>query len=134
MIAQAWLQVAGLVLDFLGFALIAAEWILAQRQERAALAIEAAQARQAESMAYLQRASTGMSPHAASSSQRHFEMMADSQRRMADQRLGSVRQYYGGLRSGVVYAGMAMVCLGFILQLLGNWPGCCRLIGIMPGN
>jgi hypothetical protein len=37
---QAWLQVAGLVLDVLGFGVIAWEWILAQRAERKLWAIE----------------------------------------------------------------------------------------------
>lgn len=66
--------------------------------------------------------------------QRHVEMTTESQRRMAKTRLGATRAYYARHRYGAVYAGMALVLLGFVLQLLGTWPGCCAAIGLMPGN
>ena len=125
---QAWLQVAGLILDFAGFALIATEWILAQRYERAARAIEEAEVRRIEIDRNMQRAPGMTSPVM----QRHFEMSGAAQQRMAALRLGSTRTHYTGMRSAAVYSGMTMVLLGFIGQLLGAIPGCCGALGIVP--
>jgi hypothetical protein len=132
MIGQAWLQVGGLIVDFVGVALIATEWMLAQRQETSARAIEEAQARQAQAMAMMQRTRAAANPAAAASFQPHYEMMTDQQRRMADMRLGDVRRRYGEMRHSKVYAGLALVAIGFVLQLLAAWPGCCAAIGITP--
>ena len=38
---QAWLQVAGLIVDLIGVCLIAGEWLVAQRAEKRLLEIEA---------------------------------------------------------------------------------------------
>lgn len=132
MIGQAWLQVGGLIVDFLGVALIAIEWMLAQRQELSARAIEEAQARQAQSMAMMQRTRAAANPAAAASFQPHYDMITDQQRRMAEMRLGETRRHYGGMRHGAIYAGLALVSAGFVLQLLAAWPGCCSTIGITP--
>jgi hypothetical protein len=132
MISQAWLQVGGLIADFVGVALIALEWILAQRQDHSARSIEEAQARQAQAMAMMQRTRAATNPAAATSFQPHYEMMADQQRRMAEMRVGDVRREYGGMRHRAVYVGLAFVVLGFVLQLLAAWPGCCVAIGIVP--
>ena len=115
---QAWLQVAGLVLDILGFGLIAWEWMLAQRAEAAVRAIEEARERQEESTAHLAR--TLKDPHP--SFQLHMDMTTQSQRRLAKTRLGATRAAFARLRSGAVYAGMLLVLAGFILQLMGAWP------------
>ncbi len=130
--SQPWMQVAGLAMDFLGVALIALEWLLAQRQERTARAIEEAEARQREGMVYMQRAQASMSPHATAAVERHHEMMSDSQRRITQAKLGGVRRHYGGLRHSVVYAGMILVSLGFLTQIVAAWPGCCPQLGIVP--
>ena len=128
--SQAWAQVAGLVFDILGFGLIAWEWLLAQRAEGVALAIEDARERQEASMANLGRAMTQSSP----AFQRHVEMTTDSQRRMAKNRLGASRAAYARHRYGAVYAGMALVLAGFVLQLVGTLPGCCAALGLIPGG
>lgn len=133
MISQAWLQVGGLIADFFGVALIALEWMLSQRQDSSARAIEEAQARQAQSMAMMQRTRAAANPAATASFQPHYEMMTDQQRRMAEMRLGEVRRQYGQMRHGVLYVGLVFVALGFVLQLLAAWPGCCAAIGITPG-
>jgi hypothetical protein len=133
MISQAWLQVGGLIADFVGVALIALEWMLSQRQDSSARAIEEAQARQAQAMAMMQRTRAAGNPAAAASFQPHYDMIADQQRRMAEMRVGDVRQRYGQMRHGAVYVGLTFVVLGFVLQLLAAWPGCCAAIGIAPG-
>ena len=127
--AQAWFQVFGLMLDFVGVCLIAWEWLAAQRQEKALLAIEESRVRSEEAnqrMARVQPANATM--------QRHFEAVNDMQRRMAQSRTAHSRAHYGGMRVRAVAVGMSFVALGFVLQMLGAWPGCCRLIGIVPGG
>lgn len=128
--SQAWLQVAGLVLDIVGFGLIAWEWLIAQRHGAKELAIAAARTRQDEAFAHMQRAMQQPNP----AMQRHFEMSADMRRRRAEHEIDETRRVYTGLRYRVVYAGMVAVVLGFVLQLLAAWPGCCAAIGITPGG
>ena len=133
MFSQAWLQVGGLIADFLGVSLIALEWMLSQRQDNSARAVEEAQARQAQAMAMMQRTRAAANPAAAASFQPHYEMMTDQQRRMSEMRIGEVRRHYGEMRHGAVYVGLVFVALGFVLQILAAWPGCCAALGITPG-
>jgi fructose-1,6-bisphosphatase/inositol monophosphatase family enzyme len=128
--SQAWITVAGLCLDFLGFALIAWEWLLAQRAERAALEIAEAQERQQASRDLLSRSPTGQNPQM----QRHMEAVAQIEARSTKSRLEETRNVFAKRRYGAIYAGMAMVVLGFALQLMGALPGCCRVLGIAPAN
>jgi hypothetical protein len=37
-----------------------------------------------------------------------------------------------GMRRGWFAVAMLMIALGFLLQILGSWPGCCAVIGIAP--
>lgn len=125
---QAWLQVIGLCLDFVGFALIAIEWLLAQRAEAAERALLKQQARAAESRGHLARHTSDPNM------QRHFEMVARHEQRRTDQAVGETREIYTRRRYGVIYAGMTMVALGFLAQMLAAWPGCCRALGILPAG
>ncbi|KAB2849814.1 MAG: hypothetical protein F9K44_06820 [Hyphomicrobiaceae bacterium] len=127
--SQAWLQVVGLLLDFLGVCLIGWEWLAAQRQEKALLAIEEARARSEEANQRMARVGP-----ANATMQRHFEAVNDLQRRMAQSRMAHSRSHYGGMRVLAVAVGMSFVAIGFLLQLLAAWPGCCRLLGIIPGG
>ena len=72
--SQAWLQVFGLTLDFIGVCLIAWEWLTAQRQEAAQRAIEERYARSSEAQGQLARAQPN-NPNM----QRHFEMVGQVQ-------------------------------------------------------
>lgn len=127
--SQAWLQVVGLLLDMIGFGLILWEWVIAQHQEARLRAMEAAEGRQAESMRQLQRA-----PATTPQMQHHLEAAAESRQRLARLRKGEVGRQYRGVRFAVVYLGAACVLLGFLVQLLAAWPGCCTLIGIQPAG
>jgi hypothetical protein len=127
--SQAWLQVAGIIVEFIGVLLISWEWFTAQRQEQTERAIEAAHARQAENMALMQR--TGQ-PNPAM--QRHFEMTGAAQSRMTAARIEANRRSFGGLRTRAVAVALVFIVAGFALQLLAAWPGCCRAIGILPGG
>lgn len=125
---QAWITVVGLCLDFLGFALIAWEWLLAQRGERAALAIAEAHERQQAMRDHLQHVPGRTDP----GMQRHLQMVGQMQGRMTKSRLDETRSAYARRRYGAIYAGMALVVLGFACQMLGAWPGCCAVLGILP--
>lgn len=127
-LTQAWLQVIGLCLDFLGFALIAFEWLLAQRAEAAQRLILEQQARAAEGRDHLARVAgdPGM--------QRHLEAVQRMAQRRTDLAVGATRESYARRRYGVIYAGMALVAAGFACQMLAAWPGCCRAIGILPAG
>ncbi|MFM9943311.1 MAG: hypothetical protein ACKVP7_27920 [Hyphomicrobiaceae bacterium] len=127
--SQAWLQVIGLIVEFVGVLLLAWEWFAAQRQEAAERAIESAHARQEESMARLQQVGT---PNP--SMQRHFEMSRDLQRRMTESRVSETRRSYTGMRGRAVAFALVFIVAGFVVQLMGAWPGCCRVIGIVPGG
>ncbi len=127
--SQAWLQVIGIVVEFLGVLLISWEWFTAQRQEAAERAIETAHARHDESMARMQQLQPG-NP----AMQRHFEMSRDMQRRMAESRVSETRRSYSGMRMRTVGVALLFVVAGFVCQLMGAWPGCCRAIGILPAG
>lgn len=127
--SQAWLQVIGISVEFVGVLLLAWEWFTAQRQEAAERAIEASHARQDETIARMQQ----IQP-ANPQMQRHFEMSRDMQRRMTETRVTETRRSYSGMRTRAVAFALLFIVAGFVLQLLGAWPGCCRDIGITPGG
>lgn len=126
---QAWVTVAGLCLDFAGVALIAWEWLLAQRAERAALTIAEAHERQEASRSML-----GQAPGQNEQMQRHLAAVAQMEGRRTKSRLEESRGTFARRRFGAVYTGMLFVLLGFVLQLLGAIPGCCRVVGIVPAG
>lgn len=127
--SQAWLQVAGLVVEYLGVLLLAWEWFAARRQDLAEREIADLQARREEGRSALQRVQAD-NPHM----QRHFEMTRDVDRRMTASRVDETRRRYGGLRGWAVLASLTLVTAGFALQLLGSVPGCCSAIGITAGG
>ncbi len=126
--SQAWLQVIGLIVEFAGVLLLALEWFAAQRQDAAERLLEVDHQRREAGMVQLQRLQQS-NP----SVQRHYEMTLDAQRRMTDTRVDLNRQRYGGLRKRTVMLALLFVGAGFLLQLLGSWPGCCAAIGIVSG-
>lgn len=125
---QAWLQVAGLIVDFLGVSLIAVEWLIAQRGERRLLEIEARRATSDDGRQRMVRMTPNMSPEMV----RHLETVSEMERRMAAQRTEQARTQVGQLRVKVIVLGLVFVLVGFVLQLAGAWPGCCVWAGIAP--
>lgn len=122
MISQAWLNVAGLSLDFVGVMLLAWEWWLALSAER----------REAELAARDRMlAPHPMMPKPAGPHQAVFDHMRDQQRASArDRRLAGTQ----GMRRGWFMLAMMLIASGFLLQILGSWPGCCAAIGIGPNG
>ena len=124
--SQAWVTVVGLCLDFLGFALIAWEWLLAQRAEHAALAIAESHERQQAMRDQMNQLPGRQDPNM----QRHMQVVGQMQGRVTKSRLDANREIFARRRYGAIYAGMAFVVAGFALQLLGAVPGCCSILGI----
>lgn len=123
------MQVIGLIVEFIGVLVLAWEWFAAQRQDAAERAITGQHARTEASMLQLQRVQQS-NPAV----ERHFEMTRDAQRRMADLRVEETRRSYGGMRVRAVATAVVLFVAGFVAQLLGSWPGCCGLIGIVPAS
>lgn len=124
---QIWLQVGGMIVEFAGVMLLAWEWFAARRQDLAERALAAAQSRREESMAGLQRAQADNTQM-----QRHLEMSRDMQRRMTASQVHQTQAQYGSMRAWAVALSLVFIVVGFVLQLMGTWPGCCRLIGVVP--
>jgi hypothetical protein len=61
--------------------------------------------------------------------QRHRDAVAQMEARSTKSRLDATRETFARRRYGAIYAGMAMVVLGFALQLMGTLPSCCRVLG-----
>ena len=127
-VTQAWLQVAGLIVDFIGVSLIAIEWLIAQRGERRLLEIETRRSTSDDGRQRMMRQSRNMPPEMV----RHLETVSEMERRMAMQRTEQSRSEVGRLRVKVIVVGLMFVLIGFALQLAGAWPGCCSWAGITP--
>jgi hypothetical protein len=127
---QAWVQVAGLCVDFVGVTLIALEWLLAQRQELRLLAIAQAQDVSGDMRERMREGARRSGGPGAEQMERHFTVVARMEQQRDRQRVQATRRSYGGMRTGVVAIGMVLVLIGFVLQLLGTAPGCCAMLGI----
>lgn len=122
MIAQQWLGVAGLCLDFVGVMLLAFEWWTALKTE----------AHEAELDEFERRiAPHPMMPRPAGEHQAVFDHMRGQQKAIARSRRGASAR---GMRRGWFALAMVLIAGGFVLQMLGTWPGCCAWAGIVPGS
>ena len=119
---QAWLNVIGLALDFLGVLLFSNEWWTALKAERTEAELEAR-----KSMVK----PNPMMPKSNIPQQAVFDWMRERQEESQRQlRLATARtarwRYY--------LTALLLVALGFLFQLAGSWPGCCGFAGIAPGG
>ena len=113
--SQAWVTVAGLSLDFLGFCLLLREWWLAFFSEASQLASEEALERQQKLRAFAsQNTNEAMQRHLATAGQTQDDMAI---RQARDER----RATQSGRRHWFVSA-TVLIVLGFLLQLLGALP------------
>lgn len=122
MIGQAWLNVVGLMLDFIGVTILAWEWWLAISAERRETEIEARER---------MLRPHPMLPKPAGPHQAVFDHMREDRRfRERVGRASAVR----GMRGSWFLVAFLLIAAGFALQIMGSWPGCCRLVGIVPGG
>lgn len=110
---QAWLTVAGLALDFIGFVLLLREWWLAFFSESRQIGAEE-QLERARTLRNLRPpSSTGTDPFAT------LDRMQDEQ--AIRKARAAHRSAMAARRRAFVFAA-ALIILGFLLQLVGAWP------------
>jgi hypothetical protein len=129
---QQWLQVLGLLLDVLGFGLITLEWYRGYVELKARANM---QARDMERMAKARLkkeykdvlANVGVAEvQGLYEDDAHLADVAEMQ--WEQQRV----ERFERSRALPFVLGAVAVSIGFMLQLAGNWPGCCTSIGIIP--
>jgi hypothetical protein len=113
---QQWLTVLGLGLDFFGFMLLLREWWLAFFNE-------SRQMQMAEQLDRM-RAVRNIRPRAPGE-HNPFESL---ERVQDEQAIRTARAEHRGAmaaRRGVFVLATALIVSGFVLQIVGAWPGCC---------
>jgi len=121
---QQWLNVLGLALDFAGFMLLLREWWLAFFNER----------RQIEMQEQLERmqAMRNLRPRAPGE-RNPFEALERMQDQQSTRNARTAHRTAMMTRRGTFLLSTALIVLGFVLQILAAWPGCCRLWIIPQG-
>ncbi len=116
---QAWVNVIGLGLDFLGFCLLLREWWLAVFNEDLQLQMEEGleRQRQMRQFARAHKDPAERNPYA------ELERMQDES---AIRKARAAHRTAIGARKSVFIAATALIVTGFVLQLLGTVPGCCE--------
>ena len=115
-LTQQWITVAGLGLDFVGFALLLREWWLAFFNEGRQIEMEE-QLERMRALRNLRPAQPGQQNPFAS-----IERMQDEQ---AIRSARSVHRSAMSARKGTFIFATLLIVLGFVLQIAGAWPGCC---------
>lgn len=110
-VAQAWINTAGLGLDFLGVLLLAFEWRTAMRHE----AHEAEVAQREE----LVRPRPGLPTPAGP----HHEMHQDFKERQRFRERANRAAAARTQRRGWFVASLVLIAVGFLLQMIGSLPG-----------
>ncbi len=113
---QQWLSVLGLALDFVGFALLLREWWLAFFNE----------GRQLEMEEQLERVRAMRTLRPRDPGQRNpFESLERAQDDQAVRKARGIHRQAMAARKRVFALSFVLIAAGFVLQLIGAWPGCC---------
>jgi hypothetical protein len=113
---QQWLTVLGLALDFTGFMLLLREWWLAFFNE-------ARQMQLAEQLDRM-RAIRNIRPRAPGEVNPYETL----ERVQDEQAIRRARAEHGAAlteRRGTFLVATLLIVVGFVLQIIGAWPGCC---------
>ncbi len=111
---QQWFNLAGLSFDFVGVIMLAYEWWIALSNERQ-LAAQADFERRIRPNPMMQQQMQQNNPH---------KPMHDYMREtLHQQREAMQAQSVRGMRRGWFTAAMVFIALGFLLQIVGSWPG-----------
>ena len=114
--SQQWVTVLGLVLDFAGFALLLREWWLAFFNE----------ARQIEMAEQLERMRSLRTMIPRNPGERNpFESIERMQDDQSIRKARNLHRQAMAARKSVFVLAFVLITLGFALQLVGAWPGCC---------
>jgi hypothetical protein len=113
---QQWLNVTGIALDFAGFMMLLREWWLAFFNESRQMDL----AEQIDRMHAIRKlrpaAPGGRNPYET------LDGFADEQ---AVRRARAEHKAALAARRGLFLLATALIVVGFVLQLVGAWPGCC---------
>lgn len=121
---QGWIQIAGLAMDFAGVMLLAYEWLvgyLAQRRE------DDIAARGVREMKHLKFAQQSVRDERLAA---HYRMVAARTEDRIRNEGNEVRQQGHRVRLPVFVFAMILIAGGFLLQMLGSWPGGVPGLGI----
>jgi uncharacterized membrane protein len=113
---QQWLTVLGLALDFLGFMMLLREWWLAFFNENRQMQM----AEQLDRM----RAMRTMIPRAPGE-RNPYESLERVQDEQAIRKARAEHRAAMNARKGTFVLATVLIILGFVLQVVGAWPGCC---------
>jgi hypothetical protein len=113
---QQWLTVVGLALDFAGFMMLLREWWLAFFNEERQIAME-------EQLDRI-RAMRNIRPRAPGE-QNPYERLEQHQDVSAIRKARALHRAAMSARRGTFIFSMALIAVGFLLQIAGAWPGCC---------
>jgi hypothetical protein len=113
---QQWLTTLGIALDFVGFMLLLREWWLAFFNE----------GRQMQMAEQLDRARATRSLRTqAMGGQNPFQQLDRMQDENAIRKARAEHRSALTARRGIFLVATALIVAGFVLQLVGAWPGCC---------
>ncbi len=113
---QQWLTVAGLALDFTGFMLLLREWWLAFFNEERQIEIEE-QFERVRALRHLRPTQLGQ--------KNPFEALERVQDEADLRKARNVHRAAMAARKGTFLLATGLIVLGFALQIVGAWPGCC---------
>jgi hypothetical protein len=113
---QQWLNLVGIALDFLGFMMLLREWWLAFFNEDRQMQM----AEQLERM----RSMRNMFPRAPGE-RNPYESLERVQDEQAIRRARTEHRAAMAARKGTFVLATALIVSGFVLQIVGTWPGCC---------
>jgi len=113
---QQWITVLGLALDFAGFMLLLREWWLAFFNEGRQIAMEEQLERMRAMRTLIPREPGERNP---------YESLERVQDEQAIRKARGAHRAAMAARRWTFLLAMAMIALGFVLQIAGAWPGCC---------
>jgi hypothetical protein len=113
---QQWLTTLGIALDFAGFMLLLREWWLAFFNEEHQIAMEERLERMRAIRNIRLRQPGEHNPYET------LERMQDEQ---AIRKARAIHRSAMAARRGTFLISTALIVLGFLLQIVGAWPGCC---------
>ena len=113
---QQWLTVLGITLDFAGFMMLLREWWLAFFNEGRQMEL----AEQLDRM----RGMRNIRPRAPGE-RNPFESLERMQDEQSVRKARSEHRSALAARRGVFLLATTLIVLGFALQIVGAWPGCC---------
>jgi hypothetical protein len=113
---QQWLTTIGLAVDFAGFMLILREWWLAFFNEQRQLEMEEQLDRMRAMRNLIPRDPGKRNP---------YETLERVQDEQAIRKARDMHRQVMAARKSMFVLSIALIVAGFILQLVGAWPGCC---------